>query len=228
MVPCATVNGSRRGNGSIRVSLAAVLVGAVLAGVASMADRLGDEPVTFAGQPDMLAATDVPTPTTVPIVAVLTDTGTATGTGTLTGVIDAPTTTAPPTTTSHRPTPPPGQTQQVFALVNQARAAAGCTALTDDSRLDTAAQQHSDDMSENDYFSHTTPAGVTFDKREEAAGYPSPGGENIAQGQTSAQQVMTDWMNSPDHRANILNCGFKAIGIGLDTHGWDWTQDFGW
>jgi len=83
--------------------------------------------------------------------------------------------------------------------------------------LATAAQQHSDDMANRNYFSHTTPEGVTFDKRENNAGYPSPGGENIAQGQTTAQQVMTDWMNSPGHRANILNCTFAAIGIGVNT-----------
>jgi uncharacterized protein YkwD len=140
------------------------------------------------------------------------------------------TTTRPPTTTTHPPTTTPdaSQTDQVFTLVNQARAQNGCKALRDDSHLDTAARDHSDDMSANDYFSHTTPAGVTFDKREEAAGYASPGGENIAMGQTSAQQVMTDWLNSPGHRANILNCQFTALGVGLATDGWYWTQDFGY
>jgi uncharacterized protein YkwD len=139
----------------------------------------------------------------------------------------ATSTNKPPTTTKTQPAPPPTQTQMVFQLVNQARADAGCKALKDDSRLDTAAQSHSDDMGSSHYFSHTTKSGVTFDKREEAAGYPSPGGENIAMGQTSAQQVMTDWMNSAGHRANILDCDFVAIGIGLDTNGWYWTQDFG-
>lgn len=116
----------------------------------------------------------------------------------------------------------------MLTLVNQNRATAGCKALTDDPRLDNAAQAHSVDMAVHHYFSHTTQSGITFDKREQAAGYPSPGGENIAMGQTSASQVMTDWMNSPGHRANILNCQFTAIGIGLDTNGWYWTQDFGY
>lgn len=145
------------------------------------------------------------------------------------------TTTKPPTTTTTKPkptttkaTPPPSQTDEVFALVNQARAQNGCGALKEDTRLDTAAQAHSVDMAQNDYFDHTTPSGVTFDQREKTAGYPTPGGENIAEGQTSAQQVMTDWMNSEGHRANILNCQFTAIGIGLDTDGWYWTQDFGY
>jgi uncharacterized protein YkwD len=176
-----------------------------------MAGRLGAEPTTFSNaaavQPDALAATTTAHVTTSVVVTA------------------AHLTTAPPTTTTS--TPPPTAIHQVFTLVNQARATAGCKPLADDPHLDTAAQQHSDDMANRAYFSHTTPEGVTFDKREIAAGYPSPGGENIAQGQTSAQQVMTDWMNSPGHRANILNCAFVAIGIGLNTHRWDWTQDFG-
>ena len=139
----------------------------------------------------------------------------------------APAMTTPrPTTTD--PAPPPSQTEQVFSLVNQARAQNGCDPLQEDTRLDTAAQDHSEDMAQRGYFDHTTPSGVTFDQREKAAGYPTPGGENIAEGQTSAQQVMTDWMNSAGHRANILNCQFTAIGIGLDTDGWYWTQDFGY
>jgi uncharacterized protein YkwD len=198
------------------VSIGAILAGAVLASVGAMAGRLGAEPTTpfsnaAAVQPDVLAVTSTQ--------------HVATGVIVTTTVTHRTTTTAPaPTTTS---TPPPTPAQQVFALVNQARAQAGCKPLTDDPRLDTAAQQHSDDMANRNYFSHTTPEGVTFDKRETAAGYPSPGGENIAQGQTTAQQVMTDWMNSAGHRANILNCSFVAIGIGVNTHRWDWTQDFG-
>jgi uncharacterized protein YkwD len=150
-----------------------------------------------------------------------------------------PTTTRPrPTTTTTQPpappvtttteAPPPSPTDEVLTLVNQARSDNGCDPLTEDDRLTAAARGHSDDMATQGYFSHTTPSGVTFDQRERAAGYPQPGGENIAQGQTSAQQVMTDWMNSEGHRANILNCQFTAIGIGLDTDGWYWTQDFGY
>jgi uncharacterized protein YkwD len=193
----------------------AILVGAVLAGVATMAGRLGTEPTTYSNaaavQPDVLAVTSTPYMTTGIMV---------------TTTVTHRTTTAPPTTTT-APAPPPTQGQQVFTLVNQARAQAGCKPLVNDLRLATAAQQHSDDMANRNYFSHTTPEGVTFDKRETAAGYPSPGGENIAQGQTTAQQVMTDWMNSPGHRANILNCSFATIGIGVNTRRWDWTQDFG-
>jgi uncharacterized protein YkwD len=152
----------------------------------------------------------------------------------------APPSTSPPPTTTE-PAPPPPTTQpppaepdrdtamesEVVAIVNQERAAAGCNALAVDERLANAAQSHSSDMADRGYFSHTTPEGKTFVDRARAAGYPSPGGENIAMGQRSPQQVMDDWMNSDGHRRNILNCEFRTIGVGLDTDGWYWTQVFG-
>ncbi len=119
---------------------------------------------------------------------------------------------------------------QVVALVNQRRAAAGCRALRVDSRLSSAAVSHSADMAERDYFAHDTPEGVTFVDRDRSAGYPQPGGENIAEGQRGPGEVMTAWMNSPGHRANILNCRFRAIGVGVfrGDAGLYWTQDFGY
>jgi uncharacterized protein YkwD len=224
------------------VTLVAVLLGAVTVGGTTLLNQLSPGGGVLADTADFEPADLVVTtaPPTGPDGAPLTGhvrTGTAkkshpTTAATTTTKPAAPTT-KKPTTTTHPSTtttsnPPQSQTDQVFALVNQARATAGCKALTEDPRLDKAAQGHSDDMSANNYFSHTTPAGLTFDKRETAAGYPSPGGENIAEGQTSATQVMTDWMNSEGHRANILNCQFTAIGIGLATSGWYWTQDFGY
>lgn len=117
---------------------------------------------------------------------------------------------------------------RVVELVNAERAAHGCDRpLVVDDRLAEAAQGHSTDMATRDYFSHTSPEGETFVDRVLAAGYPDPAAENIARGQTSPEQVMTDWMNSDGHRTNILNCEYRAIGVGLDTRGWYWTQDFG-
>ena len=134
-----------------------------------------------------------------------------------------------PAPTSTSPAPPPGSdVDQVVALVNDARTSSGCTAVRVDPKLTTAASGHSTDMSEREYFSHTTPEGVTFDQRITDAGYPSPGAENIARGQRSATSVMDAWMKSPGHRANILNCQLTAIGVGLDTTGYYWTQDFGY
>jgi uncharacterized protein YkwD len=121
---------------------------------------------------------------------------------------------------------------QVTALVNEERAKAGCGALHTDERLRTAARGHSRDMATNDYFSHTAPNGSTFVDRAAAAGYPrdEAGGENIAMGYRTPAEVMDGWMNSEGHRANILNCDFKAIGVGLarDPDGTAyWTQVFG-
>jgi uncharacterized protein YkwD len=117
---------------------------------------------------------------------------------------------------------------RVVELVNQARAGQGCTPLIVEEHLTAAAQGHSTDMSNRKYFSHTTPEGETFDERIKAAGYPLPGAENIARGQKTADTVMADWLKSPGHRANILNCQLKVIGVGLATDGSYWTQDFGY
>lgn len=150
------------------------------------------------------------------------------------------TTTSKPTTTTTKPassssTPPPSpenrdasQTEQVLSIVNQERQNAGCAPLRSDSRLVAAAQGHSSDMARRGYFSHDTPEGKTFDVRIKEAGYAQPGAENIAMGQRSAEEVMDAWMHSDGHRRNILNCDLSTIGIGLDTDGWYWTQDFGY
>ena len=125
---------------------------------------------------------------------------------------------------------PSGTVAQVVALVNQERAKAGCGALTEDPQLEKAAQGHSDDMAARGFFDHTNPDGADPGQRITAAGYKwSTYGENIAQGQQTAAAVMESWMNSPGHRANILNCSFKDIGVGVHkgSGGPWWTQDFG-
>ncbi|HKE72967.1 MAG TPA: CAP domain-containing protein [Acidimicrobiales bacterium] len=160
--------------------------------------------------------------------------GSATDSAPAPGPADAPLPTfsdAPPAPTTTAPlvvAAPPDLV--VVLLVNQARAKASpaCPALKVETHLTKAAQSHSDDMAARDYFSHDTPEGVTFDQRIKQAGYPRPGGENIAEGQRSAQEVMTAWMNSDGHRKNILNCSFTTIGVGVNTGKWIWTQDFGY
>ncbi|MFI9743522.1 CAP domain-containing protein [Streptomyces sp. NPDC052494] len=118
---------------------------------------------------------------------------------------------------------------QVVALVNAERAKAGCGPLTANATLNSAAQGHSDDMAARDFFDHTNPDGAGPGERVTAAGYPwSTYGENIAMGQSTPESVMDSWMNSPGHRANILNCDFKEIGIGIHSSGGPyWTQVFG-
>lgn len=155
------------------------------------------------------------------------------------------TTTVPPTTTTTQPptsAPPPQTTDdpppvttkpdssaqdQVVALTNGERQDAGCGPLTADASITAAAQGHASDMANRDYFEHTTPEGVTFDQRIRNAGYSRPGAENIAKGASTAEQVMELWMNSPGHRANILNCDLNTIGVGIDRDGFYWVQDFG-
>ncbi|MFB7643244.1 sigma-70 family RNA polymerase sigma factor [Streptomyces sp. NPDC056084] len=124
----------------------------------------------------------------------------------------------------------PAAVQQVLDLVNSERGKAGCSALTSNPKLYEAALKHSENMAAQNFFDHTDPSGAGPGERITAAGYQwSAYGENIARGQADAAAVMDSWMNSPGHRANILNCGFKEIGIGVHygSGGPWWTQDFG-
>ncbi|MFG3321007.1 CAP domain-containing protein [Streptomyces sp. NPDC048171] len=123
-----------------------------------------------------------------------------------------------------------GPEAQVLALVNEERAAAGCSPVTANDKLTRAADDYSDVMASSGVMSHTGPDGSTMTSRVEAAGYQwSTLGENIARGQADAAAVMDSWMNSEGHRANILNCSFKELGVGVhvgDGGPW-WTQNFG-
>ncbi|MCP2201885.1 CAP domain-containing protein [Lentzea flava] len=146
----------------------------------------------------------------------------------------APTTTTTPPAAPKPPAQPPQvpgnktPEQAVLELVNDARAAKGCKALVIDDRITTAAQGHSTDMATQNYFSHVSKDGRTFDQRMREAGYPKPGGENIAMGYATPQAVMDGWMGSKGHRENIENCEFTTMGLGLDTRGNYWTQNFGY
>lgn len=133
---------------------------------------------------------------------------------------------------SRTPNPPSGDAaeQSVRALVDAERGKAGCTALRWDDRLARAADKHSADMANQDYFSHTSQDGRSPSDRVKAEGYNSGAGENIAAGQETPESVMKTWMNSPGHRANILNCDYKSLGVGLHRGGsyrFYWTQNFG-
>lgn len=114
----------------------------------------------------------------------------------------------------------------VVALVNDERASNGCDPVHVDDRLTAAAQEHSQDMSDRDYMAHENPDGEGPGERANRHGYGAWGAENVAKGQQSAEQVMNAWMNSPGHRANILNCDLEAIGVG--EAGNAWTQKFGY
>lgn len=103
----------------------------------------------------------------------------------------------------------------MIALVNSERAQAGLKPLSYDSGLRAAALKHSQDMLENNYFDHTSPVYGTFQQRLNASGVKNcTAGENIAY-YPSMEQAHVGLMNSPGHRANILNSGFTRIGIGI-------------
>nr|WP_235978386.1 CAP domain-containing protein [Streptomyces lycii] len=119
---------------------------------------------------------------------------------------------------------------EVVALVNEERRKAGCSPVTADSELADLAQSFSEDMAGREFFSHTDPDGTTPWDRAEEHGISDLGGENIARGQSGPESVMEAWMASPGHRANILNCDYKTLGVGAhfaDGGPW-WTQDFGY
>lgn len=117
---------------------------------------------------------------------------------------------------------------KIDSLTDAARKKAGCKPLTINTKLTTAAQKHATDMSVNNYFSHTSKNGTTWNKRITKAGYTKPGGENIARGYPTPSEVMKAWMASPGHRSNILYCKFRTIGIGYSPIGHYWVQDFGY
>ncbi|MFV5995376.1 CAP domain-containing protein [Streptomyces sp. NPDC056231] len=153
-----------------------------------------------------------------------------------TGSEPSATASAAPTASAAAParstTPPAGDASAqaaVLALVNQERAKVGCTPVRASAPLASLAQNFSDDMAARGFFDHTDPDGRTPWDRASKAGVTGLGGENIARGQADAQAVMDTWMNSKGHRANILNCDYKTLGVGVHygSGGPWWTQDFG-
>jgi len=117
----------------------------------------------------------------------------------------------------------------VVSLVNQTRSGNGLSGLQNNSQLQNAAQGHTEWMAQ---AQNLTPGTVDeMVARIRAAGFMgSPVGENIAYGQVDPSDVMNSWLNSPPHRANILDSRFNYIGVGciIDRSGtyW-WTQNFG-
>ncbi|WTP21351.1 CAP domain-containing protein [Streptomyces sp. NBC_00203] len=117
---------------------------------------------------------------------------------------------------------------RIVALVNSERSKVGCSPLTLNAKLSKAAQAHSVDMASHQNMSHTGSDGSDPGTRITRAGYIwSSYGENVAYGYSTPEQVMAGWMSSPGHKRNILDCGYKEIGVGLAQPGSYWTQDFG-
>ena len=117
--------------------------------------------------------------------------------------------------------------QEVIRLVNVERAKAGLKALTEDWELSRVARYKSQDMHDLRYFSHTSPTyGSPFDMMKAFGIRYRTAGENIAMGYRTPAAVVQGWMNSPGHRANILNASYTKIGVGYVASGNYWTQHF--
>lgn len=102
---------------------------------------------------------------------------------------------------------------RITELVNEHRKAAGLAPVTYSAKLSAAAQVRAVEIEKS--FSHTRPDGRYFSTvfAEHGITYRYSG-ENIAWGQRSPEEVVTAWMNSAGHRANILNANFKELGVG--------------
>lgn len=104
---------------------------------------------------------------------------------------------------------------RVIELINAERAKAGLSALKPQHQLTAAAQVYSADMACHNYLSHAGRDGSHFAERAERQGYKFEyGGENLAGGYSTPEEVVKGWMNSPGHKANILNEHYVDIGVG--------------
>ena len=120
--------------------------------------------------------------------------------------------------------------EQVLSLVNAERANAGLAPLSMNYTLVSASKVRAAEITQS--FSHTRPNGSScFTAYDEAGVSYQKAGENIAAGYMSPETVMNGWMNSPGHRANILDGSFTQIGIACyydpnSSYGYYWVQNF--
>lgn len=121
--------------------------------------------------------------------------------------------------------------KKVVDLTNQERVKAGLSPLkADNAALSKMARDKSADMRDKNYFDHQSPTyGSPFDMMKKYGITYRAAGENIAAGQKTPEEVVNGWMNSPGHRANILNANYTTIGVGYvsgGSYGSYWTQEF--
>jgi uncharacterized protein YkwD len=131
-----------------------------------------------------------------------------------------------------------------LCLINKQRHAVGLASVHTNVGLRRAASQYSQEMVSENYFSHVDPAGRTMLDRLKTVGYIKHGhgyaiGENIAAAtgsEATPDAIVASWMASPEHKANILDPGFRDTGIGVVAAapallgggpGATYTQDFG-
>lgn len=121
---------------------------------------------------------------------------------------------------------------RVIELVNEERSLRGLPALSSNAILTEMAADYACEMVEGDFFDHVSPiTGSTVGSRALQGGYYfKKVGENLARTQTTPEQVLSDWMESPSHQANILDGEFIEMGAAVRTggaDGWYWVQEFG-
>ena len=140
------------------------------------------------------------------------------------GMTKKPTTTQPTQTTSSSVS---AFEKKVVELTNVERSKQGLAPLTLDTALSKVAHAKAQDMKDKNYFDHNSPTyGSPFDMMKSFGISYRSAGENIAMGQTSPEQVVQAWMESPGHRANIMNSSFTHIGVGYVASGNYWSQMF--
>lgn len=106
----------------------------------------------------------------------------------------------------------------LLSETNEERQTKGLPELTLDPQLMQAAQAKAEDMAQKNYWDHTSPLGATGQSFIAASGYQyQQAGENLAYGFSSANDTLIGWMNSPSHRANILNPNYQHVGFGVAT-----------
>ena len=122
----------------------------------------------------------------------------------------------------------------MLARVNAERATAGRPPLVLDPRLNEAAQGHAEDMLRRSYYNHDSPEGATPGDRVRKSGYnPHIVAENIARGPLTVGEAVDNWMQSREHRANLLQPALRDLGVGIavgrNSVGYTvlWVQDFG-
>jgi len=129
----------------------------------------------------------------------------------------------------------PDATECAFlAVINEFRVLNGRRPLTLSATLGAAAEHHSLDMAQNNVFSHTLSDGTNWHDNILDHRYVrgAATAENIAAGRSSARGVFSLWVNSPDHKANMLDPELYAIGIARASdadsrYGWYWATTFG-
>lgn len=121
----------------------------------------------------------------------------------------------------------PAKASEFANLVNQHRDTKCSNSLTWNTSVFQVAQAHSQDMKDRSFFSHDNPDGKSpFDRLTDAGISYSAAAENIAKGQSTAQEVLNAWLNSSGHKTNIENCTYTEHGVGYVADGNYWTHVF--